>query len=354
MKKKLMVVSLCLIVAILSAVFLVACKDKTDYGAYVMSDKGTYLAFKKNAEGDRIPNLTLLYEQDDALKNTYTMIAVDGDGQGFTSAPAAPVNEKGADAFIKWMSTATTRAAIADFGKADYDEALFYLLDGAKSYAGDAEGLKWTEGDIKKIRVSTTTSVNDTGLLGHLETVFEEATGWDIEVASAGTGAAINAAKDGNADLLLVHSAAQEKAFVDGGFARAVDGLSGEATDTDYPERISFMYNYFVLLGSAKDPAKVADCADITAAFESIAAGGYNFVSRGDTSGTHTAEVNIWKKTALTLVNIDLSYVSKGETKTGTSVAPQGAEGQSASWYISAGQGMGACLTMASEYKTTG
>lgn len=350
MKRKVLIVSLCLVVVILSTFFLISCNDKTDLGGYVLSDKGTYLAYKKHAEGDKIPNLTLLYEQDDALKNTYSMIAVDG-----AKFESVTINEKGADAFIRWMSLASTRAAIADFGKDKYDEALFYLLANAQTYNGEIDSLKIADGDIERIRISTTTSVNDTGLLGYLETLFEEATGWNIEVSSAGTGAAISAAKDGNADLLLVHSASQERAFIDGGFARTVSGLTGEVTDSEYSARISFMYNYFVLLGSSKDPAGVKDCATIVDAFTSIANGGYNFISRGDTSGTHTAETNIWKKTTLTLVDIDLSYTSKGESKTGTSVAPQGSvSGVSATWYISAGQGMGACLTMASEYKTIG
>ena len=87
MKKKFITVLLCLVVALTSVALLAACKNddngETSYGAYVLSDKGTYLSYKRNAEGDKIPNLTLLYEQDDALKNTYSMIAVDGDSAAF-------------------------------------------------------------------------------------------------------------------------------------------------------------------------------------------------------------------------------------------------------------------------------
>lgn len=342
MKKKFITVLLCLAVLCTAVAALAACKDNDDgatsYGAYVLSDKGTYLSFKRNAEGDKIPNLTLLYEQDDALKNTYSMIAVDGDAAAFDGTDVV-INEAGADAFIKWMSMPSTRALIADFGKADYNEALFYLIDGAKVYEGEASALAYSGTGDNVISISTTTSVNDTGLLGYLEGQFEEATGWNIEVSSAGTGAAISAAKDGNADLLLVHSASQEKAFIDEGYAREVAGLSGEAYDAAYPARISFMYNYFVLIGPASDPAGVKNAANITDAFKAIAAGGYNFVSRGDASGTHTAEVNLWKATGLKLVAIDI-------TGGKTSEAPEG------NWYISAGQGMGACLTMANESLT--
>lgn len=342
MKKKFITVLLCLVVALTSVALLAACKNddngETSYGAYVLSDKGTYLSYKRNAEGDKIPNLTLLYEQDDALKNTYSMIAVDGDSAAFDGTDVV-INEAGADAFIKWMSLPATRSLIAEFGKADYNEALFYLIDGAKTYTGEASALNYPGTGDKVISVSTTTSVNDTGLLGYLEGIFEEATGWDIEVSSAGTGAAIKAAKAGNADMLLVHSASQERDFVDAGFAREVAGLTGEAYDAEYPARISFMYNYFVLIGPSADPAGVKNAADIYGAFKAIAAGGYNFVSRGDASGTHTAEVKLWEATGLKLVDVELTSGSSAK-------APEG------SWYISAGQGMGICLTMANESPT--
>ena len=158
------------------------------------------------------------------------------------------------------------------------------------------------------IRVSTTTSVNDSGLLGSLIPVFEKATGYTVEVQSAGTGAAIQAAKDGNADLILVHSKASEEAFVSEGYG---------------VERIPFMYNYFVVVGPEADPAAIAGSANAAEAFGKIASTESKFVSRGDDSGTHKAELKIW-----------------GDNTP---------DAETASWYISAGQGMGACLTMASE-----
>lgn len=158
------------------------------------------------------------------------------------------------------------------------------------------------------IRMSTTTSVNDSGLLSYLLPHFEEATGYTVEVQSAGTGAAIQKAKDGNADLILVHAKASEEEFVSEGFG---------------VERIPFMYNYFVVVGPKDDPAAIKDSESAAAAFAKIADAEANFVSRGDDSGTHKAELKIW-----------------GDA------APDSA---TAAWYISAGQGMGACLTMASE-----
>lgn len=172
--------------------------------------------------------------------------------------------------------------------------------------AGDA-----TPSDAEKnmaIRISTTTSVNDSGLLPYLLPAFEAATGYTVEVQSAGTGAAIQKAVDGNADLILVHAKASEETFIADGYG---------------VERIPFMYNYFVIAGPADDPAGIADSANAAEAFAKIADAEAKFISRGDESGTHKAELKIWGEN-----------VPDAET---------------ASWYINAGQGMGACLTMASE-----
>lgn len=160
------------------------------------------------------------------------------------------------------------------------------------------------------IRLSTTTSVNDSGLLPYLQPYFEKATGYKLEITSAGTGAAIEKGRTGDADCLLVHAKASEETFIEEGFSK---------------ERIPFMYNYFVIVGPADDPAGVANCANATEAFKAIAAGGYPFISRGDDSGTHKAELKIWKAAEL---------------------EPNGEKDE---WYVSAGAGMGACLNMASE-----
>lgn len=160
----------------------------------------------------------------------------------------------------------------------------------------------------KVIRMSTTTSVNDSGLLPYLLPVFEAKTGYTVEVQSAGTGAAIQKAVDGNADLILVHAKASEETFINDGY-----GI----------ERIPFMYNYFVVAGPKDDPAAIKDSANAAEAFGKIADKKAKFVSRGDDSGTHKAELKIWGEN-----------VPDAEKDT---------------WYISAGQGMGACLTMASE-----
>lgn len=157
------------------------------------------------------------------------------------------------------------------------------------------------------VRLSTTTSVNDSGLLPELEKVFEESTGYQLEIIANGTGAAIKLGETGDADVLLVHAKASEEAFVEAGFG---------------VKRLPFMHNFFVIAGSAADPAKVADCTDAVSAFKAIAGSESDFVSRGDDSGTHKAELKIWDQAG---------------------IKPEG------DWYVSAGKGMGPSLLMADE-----
>lgn len=161
------------------------------------------------------------------------------------------------------------------------------------------------------IRLATTTSVNDSGLLPYLLPTFEKETGYKVEVASAGTGVAIGYAKSGDADMLLVHSKKQEEQFIADGFAST--------------ERLSFMYNYFVIVGPADDPAGIADEETAAEAFEEIAEAKAPFASRGDNSGTHNKETGIWEA-----AEIDPAKES---------------------WYNSLGSGMGDTLTKANEMK---
>ena len=274
-------------------------------------------------EAALVVDTCILKEADDKMLNTYTLLAVNPDAP-FTDADGNPVsdvavNTAGADALIHWLLTREALDMAGDYGVAEYGEHLFYVKDDAPVYTGDIAPA--TE-ETKVIRLSTTTSVNDSGLLGYLLPVFESTYGYTVEVQSAGTGKAINAARFGNADLILVHSKSQEEAFVEEGFARTVDGFESE--------RISFIYNYFVLCGPSADPAGVKDCASVLDAFAAIADGKYTFVSRGDASGTHTKELSLWPE-------------SLGITKEAESFANY------TDWYVSANAGMGACLVMAEE-----
>ncbi|KIR02177.1 ABC-type tungstate transport system, periplasmic binding protein [Lachnospiraceae bacterium TWA4] len=173
-----------------------------------------------------------------------------------------------------------------------------------------SEQSKQTEAAVKNevIRLSTTTSVNDSGLLPYLQSDFEKDTGYKLEITSAGTGAAIEKGRTGDADCLLVHAKASEEEFIKEGYG---------------VERVVLMYNYFVIVGPENDPAGIKSAKTASEAFEKIAKSKSKFVSRGDDSGTNKAELKLWKA-----INVD----PKGED-----------------WYISTGQGMGASINVASE-----
>lgn len=175
--------------------------------------------------------------------------------------------------------------------------------------SSDAQQTSETVAEKGTIRLATTTSVNDSGLLPYLLPTFEKETGYKVEVQSAGTGIAIGYAKSGDADLLLVHSKAQEETFIEEGYAST--------------ERLSFMYNFFVIAGSKDDPAKIADAETAADAFKLIADAKAPFASRGDNSGTHNKETGIWEAAG---------------------IDPTGAD-----WYNSLGSGMGDTLTKANE-----
>ncbi len=266
-------------------------------------------------------NLKILIEQDDSMINTYSLLAVN-DAAPFEDADGNPVsdvtlNTQGADALINWLLSKEGKELAANYGYDEYGQYLFYLLDDGAS--SDAEIPQATEA-TKLIRMSTTTSVNDSGLLGYLIPKFEEAYGYEVEIFSAGTGKAIANAKCGNADLILVHAKAQEEDFINAGFARKIDGQNAE--------RLPYMYNYFVLCGPSEDPVGVKEMS-VTDAFAAIAEQGAKFVSRGDGSGTHTKELSLWPP-------------ELGITEDPASFANY-------DWYISSNAGMGACLLQASE-----
>ncbi|MFY9513878.1 MAG: substrate-binding domain-containing protein [Rubrivivax sp.] len=131
----------------------------------------------------------------------------------------------------------------------------------------------------RSIVMASTTSTEQSGLFGHLLPRFKQASGIDVKVVAVGTGQALDMARRGDADLLFVHDTAAEEKFVAEGFSRA---------------RRDVMYNDFVLVGPADDPAK-ARGNNIAEALKKIAAAGAGFVSRGDKSGTHAAELRLWK-----------------------------------------------------------
>ena len=265
----------------------------------------------------------ILKESDDNMINNYTLLAVnpkapfvDADGNAVEDVE---LNTVGAAALINWLLSEEGETAAADYGFAEYGEYLFYLKEDRPVSTAD---IPEATDETKLIRLSTTTSVKDSGLLGFLLPIFEEKYGYEVEVYSAGTGKSIANAKMGNAELILVHSKKQEEAFVDDGFAYVLDGMESE--------RMTYMYNFFVLCGPSADPAGVKDAEDVLAAFKAIADGKFTFVSRGDGSGTHTKELSLWPE--------ELGITAEAESfKDYTD------------WYVSANAGMGACLVMAEQ-----
>ncbi|MGB8398068.1 substrate-binding domain-containing protein [Bradyrhizobium sp.] len=161
----------------------------------------------------------------------------------------------------------------------------------------------------KSIVVSSTTSTEDSGLFGHILPLFRAETGIDVKVVSQGTGQALETGRRGDSDVVFVHARAQEEKFVADGF--------GE-------KRYPVMYNDFVLVGPKGDPAGIKGSRDIEAAFRAIKSKGVAFISRGDKSGTHSAELALWK-----IAGIDIAGADKGP------------------WYREIGQGMGAALNAA-------
>ena len=157
------------------------------------------------------------------------------------------------------------------------------------------------------LRLATTTSTENSGLLAELLPPFEQANDCQIDVIAVGTGKAIMLGENGDVDVVLVHARSKEETFVAGGF-----GI----------DRRDVMYNDFVLLGPASDPAGIRGMTDVAAAMGKIAAAKATFVSRGDDSGTHSREKQLWKAAGL---------------------APSG------DWYLEAGRGMGEVIVMAGE-----
>jgi tungstate transport system substrate-binding protein len=178
----------------------------------------------------------------------------------------------------------------------------FTILLGVIAHGGAAQA------EDRSIVVASTTSTQDSGLFGYLLPIFKARTGIEVKVIAQGTGQALDTARRGDADVVFVHAKAQEEKFLAEGFG---------------VKRFDVMYNDFVLIGPKSDPAGVKG-SNIEAALKAIQAKGAPFVSRGDRSGTHSAELALWKQ-----AGIDIA-ASKGP------------------WYREIGQGMGAALNTAS------
>jgi tungstate transport system substrate-binding protein len=187
-----------------------------------------------------------------------------------------------------------------------------------------------TLGADKILKMSTTTSTENSGLLDVLLPQLEKDTGIRVKVIAKGTGAAIKDGMDGNVDVIFVHAKAREEKFVKDGYGAY---------------RLGVMHNDFVILGPAGDPAKIKGVSYAANAMKAIAEARARFVSRGDDSGTHTKEQALWKATGVPLITKSTEIVTKGKKRSISFQHPEGL-GQ---WYLSIGQGMGKALTYAEE-----
>jgi tungstate transport system substrate-binding protein len=165
----------------------------------------------------------------------------------------------------------------------------------------------------KSIVVASTTSTQDSGLFGYILPIFKAKTGIDVKVIAQGTGQALDTGRRGDADVVFVHAKQAEEKFI-------AEGAG--------VKRFPVMYNDFVLIGPKSDPAGIAGRKDIVTALKTIKAKAAPFVSRGDRSGTHQAELALWKD-----AGIDVAA-----EKTANTLGP---------WYRDIGQGMGAALNTA-------
>lgn len=163
------------------------------------------------------------------------------------------------------------------------------------------------EKETTHIKLATTTSTENSGLLAELLPIFQKEADIIVDVIAVGTGKAIAHGENGDVDLILVHARSREDAFIEAGF-----GVN----------RRDVMHNDFVILGPTSDPAGIKGMSSASEALAAVAASKENFMSRGDDSGTHTKERSLWKSASIT---------------------PEG------EWYKETGQGMGAVLTMTNE-----
>jgi len=158
------------------------------------------------------------------------------------------------------------------------------------------------------VRMATTTSTDQSGLLDYLKPFFEKETGYKLQWVAVGTGASLKVGEKGDCDVVLVHARALEDAFMAAGFGQ---------------ERKDVMYNDFIILGPASDPAGLASATSAVDAFGRIMKAGSTFISRGDNSGTDVKEKDVWKAASL---------------------SPKGA-----GWYKEVGQGMAQVIVMADQ-----
>jgi tungstate transport system substrate-binding protein len=297
--------------------------------AYTLADRGTFLSMQ-----EELPDLEVLVGGDSIEDNADPMLL-----NPYGVIPVNPEQHEGinaelAEAFAEWLTSDETQAMIAEFGTDTYGQPLFFpgaAPTGVMEDADDDSAEETPEATPEAtpeetsdgatpddaaaddepalLRLATTTSTADTGLLDAILPDFEEEYNAEVEYVAVGTGQALKLGENGDADVVLVHARTREDQFVEEGY-----GVN----------RRDVMYNDFVIVGPPADPAGVQGMETAAEAYEAIADAEETFVSRGDDSGTHIKELSIWRT---------VGFTPTAEME----------------WYQAVGQGMGATLTFADE-----
>ncbi len=276
----------------------------------IASGFGLYTWLKFNQEPY---TYELLYEGDPLLYNPYSVILVNPELH-------PNVHFWAAAEFAKWLISDNGQQAIANYRK--YDTQLFHPDFRPESLSPEEKAF-WDNITIgasppTSIMLATTTSTRDSGLLDYLIPLFEKISNVTVKYIGVGTGAALDTAREGNADIVMVHAESLELEFVNEGH-----GI----------HRVHFMYNDFIVVGPGNDPANIRAAMNVTEAFLRIYQTKSLFVSRGDNSGTNVKELSIWATAGVTINPDNETWAEEN------------------SWYIESGQGMSSTLTMAYNLK---
>lgn len=244
---------------------------------------------------------TVVLKQSEELRVEYVLTALNPYAE-YVGEDVA-INSLGAEALARWLLNQTTLDAVADFG-----DALFYPSENAPVYSG---WISPAAENTKTVRLMTTENLQKCGLLDEILPLFEEEYGYSVEIVTVEDGGAYVAAAMGEADLILAPAPAEGDIFADGNYFRQIPGFA--------ERNIPLFCCPYVLCGPESDPAGAARCADLTAAFAAIGKAECYFISRGDYSAAHVAELQLWAE------------------------EPEG------EWYFSANSETGPCLTIAEE-----
>ncbi|MHA2253309.1 MAG: substrate-binding domain-containing protein [Candidatus Kariarchaeaceae archaeon] len=272
---------------------------------------GLFILYLEDKSSDR-PKFKILYENDPLLINPYGVILVNPDLH-----PEVDIQK--ASVFVKWLISDEGQNAIKNYEL--HGEQLF-TPNFNWTALPESDQQYWSSIDLEddnsdgNIRMATTTSADDSGLLDYLLAIFYKTSDIRIEVIAVGTGAALENGRQGNVDFVIVHARELEDQFVNDGY-----GI----------HRVDLMYNDFVIIGPETDPASISNLTSVEVVLQKIYSSKNEFISRGDNSGTHNKELSIWAETDISINTGDQDWVDGN------------------SWYTESGTGMSATILIAYE-----